>query len=103
MLPGDEVLVERRYWVRVWIVMRALLSGWAESGNSFLNARDSAVEFVKDLWILLLILLLPLTFWAAPLWLWLLESDDRKRKAAREKARTEMFADRRSTHQGEQP
>jgi hypothetical protein len=102
MLPNEKMLVELRYWARVWIVARALALGWSKSGPAFVNAWESAVELWSDLWRLAMFLLLPLTFWAAPLWLWGLERDNRMRKAARIKAEEEMFANRRTTT-GQQP
>lgn len=77
---------EPRYWMRVWIVGKALAIGWRRLPYEAMTFWGSAKEFGRDLRALLLAIILPLTFIAAPLWLWLLDRDNKKIEEHRRQA-----------------
>lgn len=78
-------MYEKRYWMRVLILMRAIVTGWRKLPESLSTAKSSGYEFALDLWHLLLNIVLPLTFLAAPIWLWLLERDSKRNKKKTQK------------------
>lgn len=76
---------EKRYWMRVWIVAVQVAKGWRMLPNSSRVAWSTTKELAVDLWQLFLNIVLPLTFFAAPLYLWMLEGDNKKKAAKRQK------------------
>lgn len=94
MVPTEQLQIETRYWVRVWIVAKALLTGYrqmpARTRAFCASLRDFSEDAIWFFWFLVL----PLLFWLAPLWLWLLELDTIKQRKAREEARRKFFASR---------
>lgn len=86
----DKLKEEARYWMRVFIVGKAIAIGWRNLPVFFLPVLSSGKEFASDLWRLLLGLLLPLTFIGSPFWLWMLEKEDKERKERRIEAIKKM-------------
>lgn len=81
MLRTEDVLREPRYWKRVLLVAWSYVLGHHMLLEVMPELWRSACKFALALFTTLLILVLPFTFWAAPLWLWLLERDQAKRQA----------------------
>lgn len=99
MLRMEDILQEPRYWKRVLLVAWSYVLGHHMLREAISELWRGASElwrgvckFALALFTTLLILVLPFTFWAAPLWLWLLERDEAKRQAEIGRWRREFLA-----------
>ena len=66
------------YRKRLWTVTKGIALGWRQLPERCAPLAESAMEFWRDLVWALMAILIPLTFWLSPFWLWLLERDEEK-------------------------
>lgn len=64
----------------------SMATGWRLLPGALAVAFDSGKDFLLDLWKVILHVLMPLTFFLAPFWLWLLEKDNAKQARYRKEA-----------------
>lgn len=83
---------EPRYWKRVWIVAKGLATGWRRAPEVLWELAISVKHVLKDLCRLAGVLILPVTFILAPIWVVLIDKSNAKRARDRKEAREAVVA-----------